>query len=102
MYQFNKVREGELAGAMGAYHGAELPYIFDTHDNWLPTDDKDRQLTGVMMRYWRNFARSGDPNAKDLPSWPPYASSGKTFQLLDTDIGQSKNNSLPLCDALQP
>ena len=99
-YQFNKVREGELAGAMGAYHGAELPYIFDTHDNWLPTDDKDRQLTGVMMRYWRNFARSGDPNAKDLPSWPPYASSGKTFQLLDTDIGQSKNTSLPLCDAL--
>jgi para-nitrobenzyl esterase len=101
-YQFNKVRAGELARAMGAYHGAELPYIFDTHDSWLPTDDKDRQLTGVMMRYWRNFARSGDPNAKDLPSWPPYASGKKTIQLLDTNVGQSKNNSLPLCDALHP
>jgi para-nitrobenzyl esterase len=101
-YQFNKVRAGELARAMGAYHGAELPYIFDTHDSWLPTDDKDRQLTGVMMRYWRNFARSGDPNAKDLPNWPPYASGKKTIQLLDTNVGQSKNNSLPLCDALHP
>jgi para-nitrobenzyl esterase len=77
-----------------------LPYIFNTHDSWLPTDDNDRRLTGVMMRYWRNFARSGDPNSTDLPSWPPHASSGKTFQLLDTNIGQSKNNSLPLCDAL--
>jgi carboxylesterase type B len=55
-----------------------------------------------MMRYWRNFARSGDPNAKDLPSWPPYASGKKTIQLLETNVGQSKNNSLPLCDALHP
>jgi carboxylesterase type B len=21
----------------GAYHGAELPYVFDTHDAWIPT-----------------------------------------------------------------
>ena len=30
-----RVREGEKAKKYGAYHGAELPYVFDTHDDWL-------------------------------------------------------------------
>ncbi len=28
-----------------------------------------------MIRYWANFARSGDPNGEDLPPWRPFASS---------------------------
>ena len=48
VYQFNRVREGEKAKKYGAYHGAELPYVFDTHDDWLPTNDDDLELTKML------------------------------------------------------
>ena len=38
VYQFNRVRDDELAKKYGAFHGAELPYVFNTHDEWLPTN----------------------------------------------------------------
>ena len=30
VYRFDRIRAGEHG--IGAYHGAEIPYVFDTHD----------------------------------------------------------------------
>jgi para-nitrobenzyl esterase len=72
VYRFTRIRPGLGGERLRAYHGAEIPYVFDTHDDWLATDEADRRLTGEMMRYWTNFARNGDPNADGLPAWPAY------------------------------
>src|ERR1041384_84291 len=54
-----------------AHHGAELPYVFHNQylfdHNWT---DWDRKLEKIVSSYWVNFARSGNPNGKDLPRWP--------------------------------
>ncbi len=70
MYRFSRVRDGAAAADLKAYHGAELPYVFGTHDAWLPTSESDRRLGRQMMKAWVQFARSGNPNSKSQPVWP--------------------------------
>lgn len=36
VYRFARVRPGDHG--VGAYRGAEIPYVFDTHDAWLPAE----------------------------------------------------------------
>lgn len=81
MYRFSRVRDGAAAATLKAYHGAELPYVFGTHDAWLPTGPADRQLSRQMMRAWVQFARTGNPNHAGMPQWPVFA--GAAPQVLD-------------------
>lgn len=74
MYRLDRVREG--AETLGAYHGAELPYVFDTHDAWLPTAPEDETLGRAMNAAWARFAATGDPNGAQGPAWPEYADGG--------------------------
>ena len=37
-------------------------------------DDTDLELSGKMMDYWVNFAKTGNPNGEALPDWPAYKS----------------------------
>jgi para-nitrobenzyl esterase len=68
VYRFDRVRPGNHG--FGAYHGAEIPYVFGTGAAWLPAEAADHALSDTMMRYWINFARKGDPNGPGLPPWP--------------------------------
>lgn len=99
-YNFTKQRDGELGAKMGAYHGAELPYVFNTHDDWLPTSEADTQLSERMMSYWLNFARSGNPNSDGLPPWGSYSTSGDAIQYLGVNIKSAAHPSAELCQLL--
>lgn len=70
VYRFDRVRPG--FDSIGAYHGAELPYVFDRHDSWLPTEPVDRTLTRLMLDYWQGFIAQGDPGGSELMAWPPW------------------------------
>lgn len=73
MYFFTRCPLGDNAGA---FHSAELWYIFGTLDrSWRPKEPKDYELSKRMIQYWCNFIKNGDPNGEGLPRWNPCVSS---------------------------
>ncbi len=72
--------------AAGDFHSDDIEYVFGNLDarpgaKWTPAD---RQLSEQMQSYWTNFAKTGNPNGPNLPSWPAYKSSGN-WQVLHLD-----------------
>ena len=74
VYLFDHAEPGPDSATWGAFHGAELPYVFDTLDAApdRPFVAADRQIAERMGGYWVNFVKTGTPNGPGLPQWPPF------------------------------
>jgi para-nitrobenzyl esterase len=86
MFQFTRIRQDEGGSRLLAYHGAEYPYVFDTHDPYMTTTATDRELTRIMQTYWTNFAATGDPNEATVPAWTRFAAPEFSVQELGDTV----------------
>ncbi|WP_082698057.1 carboxylesterase/lipase family protein [Novosphingobium fuchskuhlense] len=96
-YRFKRVRPG--GHGLGAYHGAEIPYVFGTADAWLPAAPQDEALNRQMQQYWLNFARTGDPNGPGLPRWPRFQGNPEVLNFGATTAA-GKIPTITLCKLL--
>lgn len=63
-------------GRLGAWHSGEEVYCYgNIQASSRLYSERDRELSGQMLQYWRNFACSGDPNGTGLPEWEQNKSS---------------------------
>uniref|UniRef100_H2RZP3 Bile salt-activated lipase n=1 Tax=Takifugu rubripes TaxID=31033 RepID=H2RZP3_TAKRU len=78
---------------MGADHTDDLQYVFGIPFA-IPQvyGDKQRELSGNMIAYWTNFARTGNPNKGTLKvpvTWPNFTSAGQQFLDISAKMSES-------------
>jgi len=83
LYYFQQAPKTEMGQTLGAFHGAEAPYLFG--------DYSDTELAKDMKAYWTNFAKTGDPNnggngtSETLPEWIAFDAADPHWMVLSED-----------------
>lgn len=68
----------------GAAHASEIPYVFghlNQNPDAKPTEE-ELTLSDIMIKYWTNFAKNGDPNGEGLPEWPLFGEGKESVMYL--------------------
>jgi len=88
VYMFSRVGDDSANRARGAYHSAEITFVFGRTHPLQPSAGSapyDSTVAEAMSDYWVSFATTGDPNsgpsAGKWPRWPRY--DPKTDALLE-------------------
>ncbi len=85
-YRFDQAVPVAKPPSFGAFHTAEVPYLFGAMDTSLrPYGEVDRRVSTLIQDYWLNFMRNSDPNAAGLPLWSRTPSGGAGVMLIGPD-----------------
>ena len=79
-------------GQLGAGHVVEVPFVFGTFDapdsrDLVPAGSPVGTLSAQMQDAWTAFARTGRPQAPELPGWEPYTVPRRRTMVLGTTSG---------------
>ncbi|NWV72479.1 SASB hydrolase, partial [Malurus elegans] len=72
-------------------------WIFSTQSNHSvfalsgEVTEEEKKLSRTLMKYWANFARSGNPNGEGLVKWPSY---NLKEEYLEINLQQKKASKL--------
>lgn len=96
----------------GAYHAAELAYVFGDGDNITQqgfeisdTGLRDKWLSRTMQDYWTNHAWNGNPNDSGWfgpPDWPRFDSTNQRQVRLKEDAVEQESGPKPGCGVWEP
>jgi len=85
VYEYEFLRElptdeAHPASAKGAFHSAELWYVFGTlNRSWRPFVEADYALSSRMLDAWTDFCKFGNPG------WPAYGHDGPFKETFDIE-----------------
>lgn len=93
VYYFDQPQPPRKTGKSlkNAGHADDINYVFghvDNNFNFQYTAE-DKKLSSLMMNYWVNFAKTGNPNQKDLPEWPQFDNGDNSVMYLRGNTSHS-------------
>lgn len=74
---------------MGAYHTLDIPFVFynlDIGASMTGASLSRYELGHAMSAAWAGFARTGDPNHADMPTWPAFDPDNYATMMFGEDI----------------
>ncbi len=74
-------------GPFRSPHTLEMPLVFDNVDSsrvLVGPGPEPQLMAKQMSKAWATFAKYGDPNSGDLPSWPPYEAGKRSTMMFNT------------------
>ena len=97
-YQFTKEN-----GYYGTYHSGEMVYAYGNVKHAIRQyayNESDYLLADIMLSYWSNFAKTGDPNGEGLPTWNLYNPNNNKVMELGEHLGDIDDRYLELYEIL--
>jgi len=78
-------------GKFGAMHALDIAFVvnrfWDKDYGITPKKSKETEVLSVkMMDAWTSFARTGNPNHKNIPEWPHYDDKRRATIVFDNNI----------------
>ncbi len=99
LYSFTHVPPRPDREQLGAYHAAEIPYVFDNlHLAPWDLSASDHDLAKAISGAWVRFAAAGDPNGGDLPTWSAYEPSAEPYLDFGDAVHPGQHLLKPECD----
>lgn len=106
VYQYVFTWEPTTYGGMPmSYHTAEIGFVFnnvDKNPEYTGNSPQAKQLATTMSTAWANFAKTGVPSAKGLPTWQPYTRQNGAVMILDNRSGMRYHHDEALMKLLAP
>lgn len=95
-YRFDHAIPVKTPPSYGAFHTAEVPYLFGVLDtNLRPYDAVDRHVADEVQGYWLNFMKTGDPNGAGLASWSRATGDSTTVLAIEAESAMKTAVSTP-------
>ncbi|MCR5665598.1 MAG: carboxylesterase family protein [Eubacterium sp.] len=98
-YRFTKTN-----GRIGDWHSGEMIYLYGN----IPAqsnlfDDSDRELSDVMLQYYANYAKRGNPNGEGLISWEENVMSQDLMEFGDENamVSEQEHELFAVLDKMQ-
>ena len=100
LYRFEYVLSALQRRRDGAFHGSEVPFVFD-HLPPLPTNDDDGRVERALHDCWVAFARTGKPVCADAPDWPVLSGQDPRWMVFDAHPTARPIEAFAALDLLQ-
>jgi para-nitrobenzyl esterase len=97
LYHFTRAFKMAIPG-LGAFHSAELPFVFQNAMFFTELSDEELPLSNAMQGYWTRFAAAGDPNGSGATAWSKYAPAADEHLELDLTIQAGSGLRKATCD----